>query len=443
MSSPVKLNTNSSPSMSISAAQGITGFAVAVLFNVGVLFLGFTSLGGAFVPGCPFRSALSSAIRFTFYEMPSTLLKWILLGRNPCKWFRLVWFEIFVAMAAASMLVMSIKSGVKTGIWLSLYFLIVNGFLVALASHKKENHKPQRYKTSHLALWVFLPYSVIMAIILSRRIPEMNRELNWTRIIGLVVTYIGMSIVFSAIMMYVTMSKSMADTGEIDAIAWLLKTASPPNSADFFRKAGQMTVSDSIGSHYRPRLLESLMPFLSLLIISHHAPKLPSSDSDTQLPSSSDEDPHLENLEIYIACLARLSDFTDSEGWFMCLWEDKMQHPELEKPLVDKLVLFANLDPRHRFHDGLRSAATKVLNNYELDMEGKYVDVPARSPSHGVLRNAVSSVATFFRSAASWMLVVSGLKKEQGHLNLGTQAELEPIHPRHWSGDIEEADSGM
>jgi hypothetical protein len=141
------------------------------------------------------------------------------------------------------------------------------------------------------------------------------------------------------------------------------------------------------------------MPFLSLLIISHPAPEHPS--SDTHSPSSSlnlGEDPKLKNLEIYIACLARSSEFPDSGGTFRCLWEDVMQHPELEQPLIEKLVVLAN--PRNGFQIGLRSAAIKVLNNYELDMEGN----PVRSPAtvvrgvSTVLRSAVSSVATQLRS---------------------------------------------
>ena len=37
-----------------------------------------------------------------------------------------------------------------------------------------------------------------------------------------------------------------------------------------------------------------------------------------------------------------------------------MQHPKLEQPLIDKLVMLA--DPRHHFEIGLRSAATLMLN---------------------------------------------------------------------------------
>ena len=54
----------------------------------------------------------------------------------------------------------------------------------------------------------------------------------------------------------------MADTGEIDAIAWLLLTTPPQYPAIFFKKAGQMIGVDSIGRHYRPRLLYPSCLFL-------------------------------------------------------------------------------------------------------------------------------------------------------------------------------------
>ena len=154
----------------------------------------------------------------------------------------------------------------------------------------------------------------------------------------------------------------MADTGEIDAIAWLLITIPPQHPATFFKKAGQMTGVDFIGRPYRPRLLETLMPLLSPLITSYHAPKHRSSDTHSPQPDGVlngqtltsltlvndemvpiDEDSHSKNLEIYIARLARLSEFTDYKGTFWCLREeDAMQHPKPERPLRDKLVELAN-----------------------------------------------------------------------------------------------------
>jgi hypothetical protein len=90
---------------------------------------------------------------------------------------------------------------------------------------------------------------------------------------------------------------------------------------------------------------------------------------------SIDEDPHLKTLEIYTACLARLSEFTDDYG---------RQRDLLvlvggcdRKPLTDKPAVLAN--PRHHFQVGLRSAATsttgKVLNNYEFGYGRKSFEV--------------------------------------------------------------------
>ena len=83
-----------------------------------------------------------------------------------------------------------------------------------------------------------------------------------------------------------------------------------------------------------------------------------------------------------------------------------MQHPKLEQPLIKKLEELAN---QRGFPDGLRSAATKVLNNFE----------PARSPS--TISWRVSTVQVV-RRVASLMLNVShsGLnsQEEQGDPNL-------------------------
>ena len=68
MSSLVKLNTKKIPVYQFKNITTSTSFqgAVEALLSVGMIFLGFTSLGGAFVSGCPFRSAFSDVIRLIF-----------------------------------------------------------------------------------------------------------------------------------------------------------------------------------------------------------------------------------------------------------------------------------------------------------------------------------------------------------------------------------------
>ena len=66
-SSPVKLvDTNTSPSLSIFAVETNLGSVIGTLLSIGLMFLGFTSLGAAFFPGCPFRSAFSELMLFIF-----------------------------------------------------------------------------------------------------------------------------------------------------------------------------------------------------------------------------------------------------------------------------------------------------------------------------------------------------------------------------------------
>jgi hypothetical protein len=437
MSPPVKSNTNSSPSISISAAQDIIGVTVTALFDIGLLFLGFTSLGGAFLPGCPFRSALSSAIRF-ISEILSTLLKWTLHGNFLSERVRKMWSR-FVLLIRDTMILplciglcsfILIATAVNIGIWSPLLFLTTTSFPLAVMAQQNVDHKPQKYKISHWALWVFLPPSMIVTLAYSFLYADANF------IVVTIVTSIGLEIVYiPGIWIFSEISKSMADTGEIDAIAWLLKTAPPQDPAEYFKKAAQMTDIGSIGFDYRPRLLESLMPFLTLLIIPHHAPENP--NSDTHSPSSSLTRSFDENLEIYIACLARLSEFTDSEGSFKCLWENAKQHPKLEPSLIVELVKFTNLPGNSQ--DDLRNAAFMVLNNYGLDKGGKLKSVggPAITDSEGshgvavVLKRAASSVATFLWSAASWMGNVIGLNSQkERRLERSNTYGLEQSTPR-------------
>ena len=170
----------------------------------------------------------------------------------------------------------------------------------------------------------------------------------------------------------------------------------------------------------------------------------PTSSSDQSEPRGWRYGPNwrrtAKNLEIYVGCLARLSEFTDYEGSFWCLRENAMQHPKLEEPLIDKLVVIAN--PRHHFQDGLRSAATKVLNNYELDMEGN----PVKSPSSATV---LWSISTVLKSKTTLILNINRRNShdllEQGYSIPNLQRPLAVtvdtntrVEPAYSSGEIEE-----
>ena len=447
--------------------QKIPIFAVEALLNGGMMFLGFTSLGGAFIRGCPFRSAFSDVIRLIFENLQTLLKRIDITSRDGCfssKRFRCLWIgtlTLFGVAADAAIVYATMNSGT----WFSLFFFPA-AIPIAYSAQKEAVHKPQKYKISCLALWVviFVALSMAFACYISSSFCVSPIYPSSIGVLGFIF----------ACWMFSKMSKSMAATGEIDAIAWLLVTEPPQHPATFFKKAGQMTGLDSIGHHYRPRLLESLMPLLTLLITScsyNHAPEDTNSssskprrkfkievkeeqfedvsDSRYGLPTrtslsivdsddmgSTDEDLHLKNIEIYTACLARLSEFTDYEGNFWCLREDAMQHPKLEQSLIDKLVVFAN--PQHHFQIGLRSAATKVLNNYELDLDGKPV-----TSSTTVLW--IRRVANALKSTVTLILNIIGLTRnnqdsKQGHPNLHRQVDPVAdtrVESAHSFGDIE------
>ena len=154
----------------------------------------------------------------------------------------------------------------------SIKFVVLfnpSSITIAYSAQLEASHTPQKYKMSYLAAWMFFFISLLT-------------------IVGILFDFATSIFTYTAAVLCITfacwmvskLSKSMSATGEIDTIAWLLKTAPPQYPAKFFKKAGQMTGSGSIGHHYQPRLLESLMPLLTLLItLEHHT-------SHTHSPSS-------------------------------------------------------------------------------------------------------------------------------------------------------------
>ena len=130
------------------------------------MFLGFTSLGGAFVSGCPFRSAFSDVIRLIF-ENIQTLLKRIDItsrcGRFSLKRLRFLWIgtlALLGVVADAAIAYATMES--RTWSQFSFFFLQA-AFPIAYSAQQEGVHKPQKYKISCLATWVFLFVSLLVA----------------------------------------------------------------------------------------------------------------------------------------------------------------------------------------------------------------------------------------------------------------------------------------
>ena len=387
-------------SASVGVVEQYISYAVGAILSIGLSALGAISLGAAFIPGCPFRSTFSTAIRLIF-ESPQTLSKRFLGGRLAQEKIRWLWIGSTTFLWVTLCAVTAYATLFNSNHWISLV-IVPSAFAVVYAAQKEVAHKPQQYKVSRVGAWLLVASEVTLGIATYFSAPRQYS-------IFLPLYILGLSVIIFGNWMASQMSKSMAETGEIDAIAWLLRST-PSQDPALFKKAGQLTNLLSNGRHYRARLLDSLLPLLSLLIISHQVSD--DHNSDSHSPSSKarqkfktelkrgqsdnlsdgryrlsainpnlmeDDDPikeasRMQNLEIYVTCLAQLSDFTDYEGSFWCLKEDARRHPKLEEMLIKKLMVLAN--PRYRFQASLRSVATKVLNNYQLDIEGNPLTAP-------------------------------------------------------------------
>ena len=234
------------------------------------MFLGFTSLGGAFVSGCPFRSVFSSVIRLIF-EILQALSKRIPYGCFSSKRLRRLWIGTLTFLWVASDTAVAYAT-FRLGTWFSLFFFPA-AIPVAYSAQQEVVHK---YKISHLAAWVFLFVSLSMIFPFYFESPLF------------ILLFILECWVSSSPVGWLVKRPNL----------WLIRRHSfvidNDTSSISFKKAGQMTGFDSVDRHYRLRLLESLMPLLTLLITSYHA--LEHHSSDTHSHSSKSR----RNFKIYL-----------------------------------------------------------------------------------------------------------------------------------------------
>jgi len=239
---------------------------------------------------------------------------------------------------------------------LALIFIpltITFSFATQEIKEDEHNRKPQKYRLPHVALGGFVIIGSILAA---------AGYFKHSMKIFIILYCVGMLLLFIVGWPVRQLAKSSEKTKVIDAMAWLLNHESSPSKIEpLLKKIGATTLySDDKDSlhHYRARLLESLMPLLSSLITS---PRTKMFYNHSQL----------KDLEIYVSCLAQLSDFKDDSIWDRKLWwhlrEDAKGHPILEDSLRDKLV---ELIQDSRSND-LTHDARVVLTKFGLDEHGK------------------------------------------------------------------------
>lgn len=231
---------------------------------------------------------------------------------------------------------------------------------------KPVNHKPQKHRLPRLSLSAFMLIAPLLAAAGYFRNPRQYH-------IFIILYVLGMGVLSFYGWMASQMSKSLDETAEIDAIIWLLRSKTSPNP-DLLEKACRI-VSGPSGRHYQPKILESLMPFLSSLIVSNRP------------------DMGVEELKRYLSCLAYLANFENQKGSWWLLREDARSHPKLKEPLLGRLVELA----KHELPVGM--VAREVLRLFDDNSPG---EKPFWLQKRQMSGPDTSSMMSFVESAHSY-----------------------------------------
>lgn len=343
-------------SISALALDIAIGYAVAVVMILGFVTLAITSLAAAFIPECPFYSPFSAIIRVLF----KSIRKYFTWRKGHRLW---------VSILASILSGCGIAYGTlkySENIFALVFIPLTITFSYAMADEDedkkdeakkdKKSRKPQRYRLPYFALGGFVVIGSILAA---------AGYFNGSQNIFIILYVVGMSVLFLFGLAARNMAKSSKKTRDIDAMAWLTNSESTSSKIQpLLKRIGQFTFDKDGHKHYQARLLESLMPLLSSLITSPHTKMLY-------------DNSQLKDLETYVSCLERLSDFKD-DHWSWKFWEketlrlllslreDAKLHPIFEDSLRQKLVELI-IDSRS---NNLAEAARGVLKNFGLDEYG-------------------------------------------------------------------------
>jgi len=355
------LNLNIPFSVSIWKIHPDIGYGVGTLLTLNITAIGIASLAAAFIPECPYHSSISTIIQFIFRYLRKAL-KVTEYGDKRKRWLRIT--IITILWLATGSLIAWVTITFSSAFYLLVFIPIAITFEYATDDPNSERpikHTPQKYRLPHLTLLVFIVVASLLAAAGYFRNPKKFH-------IFITLYVVGMLLLFLYGWMARKMSKSLAATTEIDAITWVLKLETSPNR-EKFQKLGELIpkspdakspdakspdarnpdAKSPDAKDYRPKILESLMPLLSRVIV-----------SDTEA----------RDLETPVSFLADLAGFKDLQGSWWLLWEDKMRHPALEEPLRSKLdELAKNQSP-------MGKNAGRVLDSYN----------PSHASGHGEKR---------------------------------------------------------
>ena len=155
------------------------------------------------------------------------------------------------------------------------------------------------------------------------------------------ISAIGFVLLFFVAICMDRLTRYIPDTREAEAIAWLLKVnSSPSHESLLLKNAGLIAKTPQ----RKALLLNALIPLLQPLIDSH-------------------DEYSRGQLEIYVSCLAQLSDFQDKKGSY---WTNTapVEHPALPLALRNRLKALGNNPNRNQ---RLGQAAAAVWQHYSGD----------------------------------------------------------------------------
>ena len=313
-----------------------------------LIFLILVAIVAAFIPACPFYSFLSTLIKLLFNLFPEYNLPERMVGPKISRMKPGLVRIVSITLVSVAMVVATIICVLRySGAYYPLICFPFAAGVSILGNPPRSDQIPPKYGIQN---WILLA-SVTIGLVLVIAGYFSTRP---TIFIGLFCA--GGALVALFTIVGTQVYKFTPDTREADAVSWLLKWT-PSQKPSYFRKAGQISKQPkhepaSKYEHRKALLLNSLLPLLSPLIT-----------SKIRYQASEGEELKTEDLEIYVACLAQLSAFTDSEG---SLWKNQAALAHPSPPNAESLTAILRTlegNPNHV----LRSAATDALRYYRAE----------------------------------------------------------------------------
>ena len=243
------------------------------------------------------------------------------------------WRTIVVTFVSIAMAIVATQRGAYgSGAWqISMFFPIAGTFAVARTSEKSNDYSPLYGPPGLVLVGGITVYITLVVAVYYHRFP---------------ITYISMMSVGFVILGFLAylmnrLTRFVPNTLEAEAIAWLLEQSSSSSQRpELFKKAGCIAST----TQRKTTLLNTLHRLLPPLITSRIRHR----------PGAAEHD----ELKIFLACLAQVSDFPDS-GMSLLHNRAAIEHPALPRDLREQLK-----ELRESNDMALRDAAEAVWCHY-------------------------------------------------------------------------------